>query len=285
MKRISTLILSLLVLLFSQAANAEEQSADYIKHLKKIGQTLERFDIVRNIDEKYNEDSLISRRDAFQMAYIVKNSKRALVYEPDDVEAVTELCEKRMMTYLQNVEFSDVEPGTYDYALVYSLVASDLILGKTDASLDIYSNEALTYEECVELLKASKPKADIDSIATYEEALTIIGRMVYIPENWSTYYDELDAIVDMNVEHPYYSAAIKNGLINSEPGSPVVSENMLNQPISAYEFMHLLYRALYIPTVYVGCYGKYYEIRYINNYIGTSDFGYDLEYDGTKIVM
>ncbi len=283
MKRIFASILILLVLLFSQAAGAEEQSSDYIKHLKKIGHTLEQFDIVRSVDEKYNESSLISRRDAFQMAYIVKNSKRALEYEPDDVEAVAELCEKRMQTYLQNFEFSDVEPGTYDYALVYSLAASGLILGKTDDSLEAYPSEAMTYEECVELLKASKPKADLDGTATYEEALTIIGRMVYIPDNWSTYYDELDAIVDMSAEHPYYSAAIKNGLINSEPGSPVVSEDMLNQPVPAYEFMHLLYRALYIPTVYVGCYGEHYEVRYIDNYIGTSDFGYDLEYDGTKI--
>ena len=246
MKKIICAMLCILTF-FSQVVCAKDLSFEYAKYIKSISKTLEQMDIVRNIDSKYNSDSLISRRDVFQMAYIVKNHSRELWYTPDDVDAVAELCEEKDLVY-KNVRFIDVEPGTYDYALAYSLVYEDLLIGKADVD-----SEAI--------------RADLDIYATYDEALTIIGRMLYVRDRWHTLYDELNKIVDREVQHPYYEAAIKNGLINSDLGSPQVTEDLLDQPISAYEFMHLLYRALYIPTVSVSDFGTYFEEYYINSFL------------------
>lgn len=264
MKRLSCMMICVFVIVFCQAVYAKDESIDYKKYLAYVAQNLEELDIVRNANEKYNFESNISRRDAFQMAYIVKEGSRKLKFNSDDTELVNELCGKKA-SELVNVYFSDVEQGTYDYALAYSLVERDLILGEVGIS-----SNGMQYADYVKLYMQSAPRADLDRNVTYEEALTIIGRMLYIPANWHTMDDELRNILDMTKEHPYYHAAIKNGLINSDAGSLNISEEMLNKEISAYEYMHLLYRALYIPTVEVSDFGTDFEHRYINNYIGAA---------------
>ena len=72
------------------------------------------------------------------------------------------------------------------------------------------------------------------------------------------------------MDYPYYKFAEEIGLINGNNlvnySSLSVDESQLNEPIPAYEFMHLLYTALYIPHLQHDDYSgnTIYGFRYID---------------------
>lgn len=266
MKQIGRFISMLVIFtMFAQIVLANDQDWDawvkfsYNDHVGDVKKILQQLDIVRDIN-KYTPESNISRRDAFQMAFIVKTGGRVLTYRLDDVDYIESH---------YNVSFADVESGTYDYALAYSLVWENLIAGVPYVS----SEDGETTEV----------RADLYRDVTYGEALTIIGRMLYDTRDWRGLSHEYYEYIDISQPNPFYNTAIKNGLIysvNSDMGAPLVTEDMLDKPISAYEFLHLLYRALYIPTIKLaGDYTPsiYFETRFINNYFKLEKIDVDEE--------
>lgn len=195
--------------------------AEYPEYLHKtyVDQTidfLERVDIVRNVRTRWNSEDYIKRRNAFEMTYIVYMGQRDFI--------VADSTEKEAFKY-----FIDIEPNTYDDYLTASLVLVELISGKDDDGNNI---------------------AALDDYVTYEEALTMIGYM------FSSTLDYIAANVHNPIpksEHPYFDFACNIGLINSDSMIDVESlqldESVLDQYITAYDFLCLIRRALHIPVI------------------------------------
>lgn len=218
---------------------------------------LEQLDIVRNPSERWTQDSLIQRRDAFKMAYIVKTGGRELHENGDEPDISIPFIEQRKKTlrlYGLNPDFTDIEQNTFDYYFVDSLLAEKLLYGTNSSD---------------------GSKAELDRSATYDEALAIIGRLFYQVGSYS--YGELitEDVVDENAAHPYFEFARQLGLINSpnpvDLSCPQIQPEQLAQPIPAYEFMHLLHRALYIPYGSITCFSVSLDERYIDNFVEKKD--------------
>ena len=78
-------------------------------------------------------------------------------------------------------------------------------------------------------------------------------------------------------EHEYYEYAKKIGLINSElkmdASSPYITVEQLGKSMPAWEFLHLLYRAMYIPFEYEGEWTYNGNCHYIDRFIGVDPKG------------
>lgn len=210
---------------------------------------LEKLDIVRKPFERWKQEDGITRRDMFKMAYIIKNGNREF-YEnnTNSEEAITYIENWKEKNSWRQTEYMDVEPASFDYYLTYSLLRTRLISGEHGENGYV---------------------ANFDSYGTYEQALTIIGRLFDDPDIYGNFYLE-NELVDKQKEHPYYIFACNIGLINSSNpmnvASPQITIEQLNQPITAYEYMDLLYRALYIPFVRVKDYEVSVNAHYIDYY-------------------
>lgn|GEM_PF-3351881 len=254
MNKVIAIILCFSLLLPQSISAFSRLEADYKQQLRMSVNSLKNLDIVRDPEKRWNETDYITRRDMFKMVHVVKGKNigkaRQFFVNVNDEEADEKInAIKEKLSYYKVVEFKDVQYGTYDYYLVYSLLVLNLISGKINEEGYI---------------------ADLDAYATYEEALTVIGHL----------FDDIDMhggmpgtlyLIDLKDKHPYFKFACEIGLINSSSkvdlSSPKIDETMLNQPILAYEFMHLLYRALYIPTIKVSDFYSSINFRYIENFV------------------
>ena len=200
--------------------------SESIDHSVRI---LEKMDIVRNPKEKWNNTDFLKRRNAFEMAYIVRSY------------GMRELCLKSLNSLicdsLKSCNYSDVELYSYDNMLLWELTneatfwyATPLIRGKTN--------------------EKGERIADFDSYITYNEAFVLIFRLLNADYQYSRKIDE--ALLNKYKQYPYYRYAEEIGLINSNTlmncSTLSVSENMLEEYIPAYEFMHLLYYSMYLPV-------------------------------------
>lgn len=200
---------------------------------------LSKLDIVRNPFEKWDSDDPIKRRNAFEMVYIVRFKGDREFYKPEGVpdwfsEHVSDIA-------------TDVEPGTYDYCFLFVLDHDPLFYGRKDAE----GNRVAAFDENI----------------TYYEAISLVSRLFTVFNRIRN--DLWDAMDSWEEEYRDYRFAEEIGLINSNNlvnySTLTVDESQLNEPIPAYEFMYLLYTALYIPTfVYEDYGGLPGQIRYID---------------------
>ncbi len=205
---------------------------------------LSRIDIVRNPFEKWDEFGNLARRNAFEMVLLVTTSRAGWRGLPE-LEQVSE-------QIFQFTGIQDVEYGTYDYSLLDALDSQGLISGRVDY--------------------AGKHLAAFDEPITYYEALDLLSRLFTTFYVHYIYNKQIQqTIASWDEEYPYYKFAEEIGLINGNNlvnySILSVDESQLNEPIPAYEFMHLLYTALYIPHLNQG--GDYstntvYDFRYID---------------------
>lgn len=208
-----------------------------------------RFDIVREPYSKWEKGDAISRRNAFEMAYIV--------YARGNRDLNADIIDSLLSdATIDPIIFSDAERGTYDYYLLFSLyMNSGLINGKVTSD--------------------GTRIADLDSYITYGETLVLISRL--LDRHWRTSYKISDLLSSDGYNLINYIEFFENiGLINSNTyvnfSSLTVTEDILQKPISAYEFMHLLHNVLYTPISFAGSYGgTAYGFRYIDYFVQPLD--------------
>ena len=191
---------------------------------------LERFDIVRNPREKWTQYDFIARRDAFKMPYIItvigRSTPREFLFKPgerDDIIRDHAFFDEAGYKY-ETTYFKDVEVGSDDDCFVLSLMFCGLMTGR---------------EENGEYYAA------LDEYMTYNEAFATIYRLLkdwtrpyyfpYQPPEGKTFFSIAEEFGLINNNNSVYSAGL------------TVSEEQLNDPIPAYEYMYLLDSALYIP--------------------------------------
>lgn len=258
MKKILSLIL-MLCLIFPAAAIAASPDNrptedDLNRDVRKAISNLAGLDVVRKPFTRWNETDYITRRDVFKMAYVVKIDTRWYFLVPTDmndaeeVEEINQEIEKRKAEkkerYHMQTEYADIVPGTDDYYLVYNLLAAQLIAGQPDG--DVHN-------------------ANLDAYATYEEALTVLVRLFlflgYMPA------ESLGGLLDYSGPHKAFDIATDMNLINSKNPYDVYTQHIsleqLDQPITAYRFMHLLDRALYLPVIGLQDYAVPLTERYV----------------------
>ena len=225
-------------------------------NLRNAANTLSQLDIVRNPTEKWDRDDPINRRNAFEMVCIVRYEGSRELSKPENV-----------MEWFQNsTYFTDLVPGTYDCSLLEALSFDPLISGREDSE--------------------GKHLAALDENITYYEAISLVTRLFTV---FNRIRDDLwDALCTWEDDYKNFRFAEEIGLINSNNlvnySTLTVNESQLNEPIPAYEFMQLLYTALYIPTFphedYGGLPG---QIKYIDFFIKPNPP--EIEYDENMIYI
>lgn len=213
------------------------------------------FDVVRDPFEKWTWGDPIKRRNAFEMVYIVRSEGDR---ELGRIQDIPDWFHDSINLYA-----TDVEPGTYDYMLLNCLTFDPLLRGRVDAE--------------------GNPIAAFDEPMTYYEALAAVSRLFGV-FNWFT-SKLTDIFYSWDDAYPYYRFAQEIGLINSNTlvnySTLTVEESKLNEPIPAYEFMYLLYTAMYIPTFANEDYDYIpHQIRYVDYFTKPSPWEMDeLDYD------
>ena len=217
------------------------------------------FDIVRDPFEKWSKEDPIKRRNTFEMVYLVRNKGERELWRLQDIP-------DWFNDYMKSLYATDVEPGTYDYVLLYFLTFDPLLRGRVDAE--------------------GNPIAALDEPMTYYEALAAVYRLFTVFNRLTRKLE--DIVYSWDDAYPYYRFAQEIGLINSNTlvnySTLTVEESKLNEPIPAYEFMYLLYTALYIPTFPYEDYGGIpSQMRYVDYFTKPSPWemdesDYDEEY-------
>lgn len=140
-----------------------------------------RLDIVRDYLH-WQSDEKITRREAFKMAYIIKEHSRDYIFnENDDVTAYFENESYVTKNLNKEFNFADVEKGSTDYYFVASLFETQLLSGR------LAGNELV---------------AELDEFMTYGEACATIFRL---------FIRNSDIEKDM-VEHDYYDFLVESNL-------------------------------------------------------------------------
>ena len=226
-------------------------------------ENLERLDIVRDVQTRWDETSLITRRDALKIAYVFNTSSR------DFISWVNSYSSERLKSELEEIswsngmngyygkfrtarkfEFCDIEPLSYDYKLAASLFCYNLLAGEE---------------------RDGKLYANFDDNVKYNEAFITICKMLstsggsgfladlYIEKYYSENYP--------NVTNPYYQFCIDTGIINCKNAISEYEMNVypeqLEENITAYEYLYLVNQALYIHTRQIGDYAQMYNYRRI----------------------
>ena len=258
-KIVSITLLFISSIMIGQGVSANvEKNNNWYKSLPEIEREnsiyrLEELDIVRKPFERWGEENYITRRDVFKIAYIVKNGDRKLYENGENgSESILKIENWKNQNFWLQTEYVDVEKGSFDYYLIYSLLRVSLISGEPSENGHV---------------------ANFDTYATYEDALTVIGRLFDDPNLYAGYYQGSE-LVDKTQKHPYYTFATNIGLINStsltDPSSPQITPEQLDDSITAFEYLHLLYRALYIPFVCIEDYNISVNCHYIDNFSAQS---------------
>lgn len=217
---------------------------------------LEILDIVRNPEERWTKESYITRREAMQMAYIVKNlpgytltgaqNRRQYSKLGENQERMYQLFVEQLAKDNHNIDFIDLDPTKNDYELAVSLIEVALLAGKE---------------------KEGELYAGFDDEMTYNEALATVIRMIkprtsgfialpYTPPAGGSFLElaEILELTSTNIEEPFkaeignYLNWMNGGITKDEAGIIYVSDDMLDTKIRAYEYMRLFYRALFVET-------------------------------------
>ena len=215
--------------------NLSEEEYNEIKlvAMKESVFALDIYDIVRNPMKKWeNEKVPINRRNAFELVYIIHNGGYRFLDSTD----------------FKLKYYSDIEYKTYDDALAKALWYRNLLRGKN-----------ATKESAI---------ADFDSNITYYEALNLISRLF----DRNRYYMLSSNIIDTyKGEYPYYDFFEDIGLINNDTiidySHLFIKKEDLDKPMPAYEFMHLLYQAMYVTQFHGFEYKPTYGYRDITWYL------------------
>jgi len=208
----------------------DKQFEEYIeKEMKCSVQNLSDLDIVRNPFERWNRTDFITRRNAFEMIYPIVHSLtliggREIYIQGNEVEEL----------YLKGFNVTDISPGAYDATLFcafFDIGTRYMINGRTDTDGNIvvaFDEYTTYYEACVMVVKLFT--------TTYEVRKNVE-----------------EQITSSDNAYPYFDLIQEMGLVNGNTAvnasTLTIDESQLNQPIPAYEFMHLLNSALYEPCV------------------------------------
>ncbi len=216
-------------------------------------QNLEFLDVVRNPEERWNEESYITRRDAFMIAYIIKNNpyfatgkpirrQYCMEIDPADPDLAKEIYQKELEAYAQydvNIDFVDLVPE--DMALASSLAYLALIAGREEGG---------------------KLYAAFDAHLTYQEALATIIRVLgeqsfgvcfsaYTPLPGNSFYDiglRLGLITQEEQRPDELKPIYRDlgGPVSQSARAIYCAPEMLKQEIRAYEYLRLVYASLFI---------------------------------------
>lgn len=233
-ERIISIIISLIMLMLTSGVYADGCACDdqEIHRTKEDAiETLKIFDIVRNT-ERWTCGDPITRRDAFKMTYVLVSKSRR--YVEDTPEAIKELFDLRDVhgSLWGKFIFEDIAEGEEDYLLAASLVFWGILSGK--------EVDGHRY-------------ASFDDYLTYEEAASNIIRTLCFSR--ITNDDFLNEYLGENYEgNRYFGFLEKAGLINHnaypDRSGLVLEEGQIHENISAYDYMFLLYRSMFIPVDY-----------------------------------
>lgn len=231
---------------------------------------LEKYNIAKNITEKWSETDTILRRDLLDILHNIKSRNHALydynsfknaeevnanidvligpkeIYENDlPLKRSVLICE--FGTY-EEFNFADIEESSPDYIYAYIWYRDNLLLGRR------YGN---------------KLYAELDSEVTYSEAITLICRLLIHPLYEEEIIKETMRQRYLNDGYEMFHYAEEITLINSlnpiDACCPQISIEQLNDKIPAYEAMNLIARALFLPAVCGGDYVEIENFRYIMN--------------------
>lgn len=244
MKKFVSILLVMLLLGTSLSVSARVNTVQYAM---ECVQFLEKCGIVEKPFEKWDENSLITRKDAFVAVSETKDPFGYLdvIYDRDAEEL------KDIYDYDLRYEFSDIEYASEDYYLASVLVGQGLIRGsfnKEEAdSVNARFYDNLTYGEALIILSR---------LFTYESAP--YGFEPVILENYPSDTPYLDYFTDMRVV---------NSQIFSDSYCPQICAEDLEKPIPAYEFFTLLCRVMYEPAFAQGDYASPYKFYFVDYYL------------------
>lgn len=222
--------------LLEMVVNAMEREDLYNTYIKKTIQTFEELGIVRDFDEKWKYNDYINRRNVFMMIYEI--------YFPESLDVNENQLPVEYSKEIYGERFKDIKTE-YDEHLMYELMYFGIVKGRNFSDGE--------YE------------AALDDYITYSEALTVICNLLR----------PIDYINDSPLWYPkteeeYLKYSTDIGLVNTnfEMDATVlkVDESMLNEYITACDFVGILNRALYIPTLVDG-YEAVPGWRYIWNFV------------------
>lgn len=243
MKKICGILMIIVLMLsfdYVFANESENKDVDMIDSIDR----LEQFDIVRNALDKWDESSTITRYDALSMAYVIKTRSRE--YNYDKNKSLSELKARLDQCYIVRdwrYDFCDIEEGSDDYYFAMSMYIAYLLKGE-EVDGNLYAN---LYDEI-----------------TYDEALNIIFN-IFIE------VDDEYLLQPYTSDTPYFEMAERTNLINSriftDTNSPQLAKENLNNKISAYEYMDILYRSLYLLSPKQDADTAYCEGGYIEGYL------------------
>lgn len=217
-------VLIILVLLMSMFAENTWAYSDYNYQnsvLKSIS-CLENIGAIEKPLENYSESDFIKRREMFKLFYFINKG------------------DHNYMKYYSGEETADL----YKIGEIFTDILDD-------SSLDAYLAYIMKdYGILHGKVKDGRLIADFDSYVTYDEVFTGLYKLFdKIQSSHSILHTNT---LNIDAEHPYFEFAENIGLINStnplDFSTPQVEVSQLDDYITAYEFMHLVYRALYIPT-------------------------------------
>lgn len=245
----------------------------------KAAQTLEHLGIVDNFSEKWSETDYIKRRDLFDMIYricrqhdpggdgISKGTYEDYYNDFCDEFTTPESLYQRILKYRQEEfefqqkyetdyplyssitkEFVDVDRTSDDFIYWYAWVYKGILHGKVDNNGNYY--------------------ADLDGYATNYEVLKTISCMFNYCARGLALIPEMDNDTVYCLD--YFQFAEDIGLINHETrietGCTTINKEDINEYITAYDCMNLVYYALYIPTYDARYYPTDSNLRLIERY-------------------
>lgn len=230
----------------------------------EIMDNLSTLDILRSPEMKFNDNSHITRREAIQMVYIVKNEP---LFSPVFVENRRQYLD--LKRYVGVEEFESMEDAYKEFAEYYRTIGAidvDFRDLKTDEDYKLAASlvrlQLLSGRECDGELYAA-----FDENLTYNEALAFIVRMLvpsvngvlwrpFNPENGHSFLEIAEEYglvcnkADKNyrdIQDSHIPVFIRN-MTNAEAGVIYVDDGMLDSEIPAYEYFKIFYRALFEET-------------------------------------
>ena len=239
-------IILLIISLLSTSISAHSKTT-YDTYTLECIETLNKYNIVSAPAERWAKDDYIKRRDVFDIsAYVKEGEPYHFYYESFSNRAPSEVKSMLEDYFRVKFEFSDIEIGSDDFNFVAALF-------------------------CIELIKGSNSEngtlARLDDDTTYNEAFTILGRMF----TKIGYFSETEIIKNYESEYPFYDYLADIKIINSKnpaaPYCPQISIDELSDKITAYEFLTLLQRALYVPSFARGDYAPFSRHYFIDDFV------------------
>lgn len=229
---------------------------------------LEKLDIIREAEKRWDNTDYITRRDAFQIAYIVRENTRNIYHsdyrsEEDFInyELYLNNCEIKLWYPERKFVFEDLERGSDDYYLMASLFERGLATGREEDG---------------------KLYADLDESITYNETFATILRMTMLYTATEATLREKDTTETLYYDFAKEMKLFSSGTIFDETYyeyAPKVEVEQLNEPVRAYEYLYYIWRALYIPSKPLGDYAPE-PVHYF-----ISDFSEDNKVSGDDITI